>query len=99
MFGGTVDPAGQHHTMTGTTLALTGNSVFDFTSGTAEMDFANSGSVAWTPGMTLNLVSTGGGNWNLSSDYLEVGTDATGLTAAQLARSEERRVGKECRSR
>ena len=26
-----------------------------------------------------------GGNWNLSSDYLEVGTDATGLTAAQLA--------------
>ena len=88
MFGGTVDPAGQHHTMTGTTLALTGNSAFDFTSGAAEMDFAKSAGVAWTAGKTLNLVSTGGGNWNLSSDYLEVGTDGTGLTTAQLAEIE-----------
>ena len=88
MAGGPVDPDGFHHVMSSTTLSLTANSTFDYTSGTAEMDFANSSGVAWTVGKTLNLVSTGGGNWNLSSDYLEVGTDGTGLTTAQLAEIE-----------
>ena len=88
MAGGVTDPDGFHHVMSSTTLGLAANSVIDYTSGAAELDFGNSSGVAWTVGKTLNLVSTGGGNWNLSSDYLEVGTDGTGLTAAQLAEIE-----------
>jgi fibronectin-binding autotransporter adhesin len=87
MAGGTLDPDGFHHAMTATTLGLTASSILDYSSGAAEIDFANSSGVAWTSGMTLNLVSTGGGNWNNSSDYLEVGT-ATGLTSGQLAEIE-----------
>ena len=88
MAGGGTDPDGFHHTMTSTTLGLTANSTFDYTSGAAEMDFAKSAGVAWTGGLTLNLVSTGGGNWNLSGDALEIGTDATGLTSGQLGEIE-----------
>jgi autotransporter-associated beta strand protein len=84
MAGGITDPNGQVQTMRSTTLGLTANSTFDYTSGAAEMDFANSSGVAWTSGMTLNLKSTGGGNWNLSGDALEIGTDTTGLIASQL---------------
>jgi hypothetical protein len=83
--GGTMDPGGFNQAMSSATLNLTASSTIDFTSGAAILNFANSSGVAWTSGMTLNLKSTGGGNWNLSGDALEVGTDATGLTAAQLA--------------
>ena len=38
--------------------------------------------------MILNLVSTGGGNWNNSSDFLRLGIDGSGLTPAQLAEIE-----------
>jgi hypothetical protein len=87
MAGGTLDPGGFHHSLSGT-LGLTASSTLDYTSGAAEMDYANSSSVAWTAAQTLNLKSTTGGNWNLSGDELEVGTDATGLTAPQLAEIE-----------
>ena len=70
MAGGTVDPGGFHHAMTSTTLNLSASSTFDYTSGAAEMDFANSSSATWTAAKTLNLISTGGGNWNLSGDAL-----------------------------
>jgi len=88
MAGGRLDPGGFHHVMSSTTLGLTASSTIDFTSGQAEMDFANSSAVSWTPSLTLNLISTTGGNWNTSGDALEFGTDATGLTAAQLAEIE-----------
>jgi len=88
MAGGTLDPDGFHHVMSSTTLGLTASSTIDFTSGAAEMDFANSSGVAWIAALTLNLVATGHGNWNQNGDHLEIGTDATGLTSAQLAEIE-----------
>ena len=86
MAGGILDPAGFHHAMSSTTLSLTANSTIDFTSGAAELDFGNSSGAAWTSGMTLNLMSTS--PWNNSSDFLQIGTDATGLAAGQLAQIE-----------
>jgi hypothetical protein len=68
--------------MSTTTLALTTStaaSVIDFGAGASEVDFANSSALNWT-GAILNLL-----NWDPSIDKLRFGTDATGLTSAQLA--------------
>lgn len=88
MAGGTLDPDGFRHAMGATTLGLTASSTIDFTSGAAELVFANSSGLTWTAGQTLNLVSTTGGNWNMSGDFLVIGTDATGLAPAQLGEIE-----------
>jgi hypothetical protein len=88
MDGGVLDPGGFHHTMTSTTLSLTANSTIDYTSGTAEMDFADSSSVTWTAGKILNLVSTGGGNWNTSGDELNFAQNPIGLDGARLGQIE-----------
>jgi hypothetical protein len=88
MAGGTVDPGGFHHTMTATTLSLSASSTFDYTSGAAEMDFADSSSATWTPGTTLNLVSTGGGNWNTSGDELNFAQNPIGLDGVRLGQIE-----------
>jgi len=88
MAGGTLDPDGFHHAMTSTTLGLSASSTIDYSAGAAELDFANSSGVAWTPALTLNLTTAGAVNWNNSSDYLEVGTGPTGLTAGQLGEIE-----------
>jgi len=83
MAGGTLDPGGFHHAMATTTLSLSDNSVIDFVAGMAELDLANSSSVAWTSGKTLNL-----NNYTQGTDLLRFGTDGTGLTPAQLAQIE-----------
>jgi hypothetical protein len=77
--GGTLNPGGFNQVMSGATLGLTASSTIDFTSGAAELDFANSSGVAWTSGQVLNLI-----DWTTGVDELRFGTDATGLTLAQL---------------
>ncbi len=86
MAGGVLDPDGFHHAMSSTTLGLSASSTLDFTSGTGELDFANSSGVSWTAATTLNLLTTG--LWKDSGDALRLGTDATGLSASQLAQIE-----------
>jgi autotransporter-associated beta strand protein len=81
--GGILDPGGFTHLMGSTTLSLTANSTIDYIAGASEIDFANSSSLTWTAGKTLNLA-----DWNASIDKLRIGTDATGLTAAQLGEIE-----------
>jgi autotransporter-associated beta strand protein len=78
--GGTLDPDGLNQVMSATTLGLLANSSIDFGIGASEVDLANSSTVAWTGGSVLNLAS-----WNFSTTKLRFGTDANGLTAAQLA--------------
>jgi hypothetical protein len=73
-----LDPGGFNHAMTATTLGLTAASTIDFSAGASELDFANSSALTWSG--TLNLA-----NWTFGVDALRFGTDATGLTAAQLA--------------
>jgi autotransporter-associated beta strand protein len=87
MAGGTLDPDGFHHVMSGT-LSLTANSTIDYTSGTAEIDFADSSAATWTAGKTLNLVSTGGGNWNTSGDELNFNENPIGLDGVRLSQIE-----------
>jgi hypothetical protein len=80
--GGILDPDGTNQIMSSTTLGLntsTAASVIDFGAGASEVDFANSSGLSWT-GTFLNLL-----NWNPAMDKLRFGTDATGLTSAQLA--------------
>ncbi len=48
------------------------------------LNFANSSAVAWNAG-TLSIVGWGGSPSGGGSDQIKFGTDATGLTAAQLA--------------
>jgi autotransporter-associated beta strand protein len=86
MNGGTLDLGGFNQAMASTTLSLQANSVIDFTAGQVELDLANSSGQAWAAGKLLNLVTTD--PWNLSLDYLRVGTSNSGLTAAQLAEIE-----------
>jgi autotransporter-associated beta strand protein len=78
MSGGTLDPDAHNQNMGSSTMSLTANSTIDYITGGSEIDFANSSAVAWTG--VLNLV-----NWDFITTKLRFGTDATGLTAAQLA--------------
>lgn len=75
--GGTFDPGGFDQAMASTTMSLTASSTIDFGARASESRFANSSALTWTG--ILNLA-----NWNSSLDLLRVGTDANGLTAAQL---------------
>jgi hypothetical protein len=82
--GGTMDPGGFNQAMSSAALSLTASSTIDYTSGKAEIDFADSSSAAWTSGATLNLVSTGGGNWNTSGDELNFAQNPIGLDSVRL---------------
>ncbi|HEY5479971.1 MAG TPA: hypothetical protein VIL39_00685 [Verrucomicrobiae bacterium] len=77
MAGGTFNPGGFDQAMASTTLNLTASSTIDFAAGASELKFANSSALTWTG--ILNLA-----NWDSSLDLLRVGTDANGLTLAQL---------------
>jgi fibronectin-binding autotransporter adhesin len=79
MNGGTLDLGGFAHAMTGG-LGLTASSIIDFEVGGSSASFINSSLLGWTG--ILNLA-----NWS-ALDTLQVGTDATGLTTAQLAEIE-----------
>jgi hypothetical protein len=73
--------------MGSTTLGLTTSTStstidYSFSPSGAELDFANSSTQSWT-GNLLNLKG-----WNPAIDKLRIGTDATGLTPAQLAKIE-----------
>jgi hypothetical protein len=85
--GGVLDPGGFNQAMGSTTLNLLTStsltSTIDYEAAAAEIDFANSSAVAWAAGTTLNLA-----NWVPGSTKLRFGTDATGLTAAQLGEIE-----------
>ncbi|MDQ6632890.1 MAG: autotransporter-associated beta strand repeat-containing protein, partial [Verrucomicrobiota bacterium] len=60
------------------TLSLTNNpTALDFGTGSASISFANSSALPW--GSNLNVT-----NWTAGVDALRFGTDATGLTPAQL---------------
>ena len=72
--GGTLMPT-VNQTMTGT-LGLTTSSTINFDGGT--LSFANSSPLTWSG--KLDLL-----NWDNSDDLLQIGTDGTGLTTAQLA--------------
>jgi fibronectin-binding autotransporter adhesin len=78
MAGGTLNPDGFNQTMSSTTLGMTAGSKIDYGSVTEEMDFANSSALTWSG--ILNFV-----NFDTTVDKIRVGTDATGLTSAQLA--------------
>jgi hypothetical protein len=53
--------------------------------GGSQLSFANSSAVAWNAS-TLNITSWNGSTSGGGSDQIKVGTDATGLTAGQLAK-------------
>ena len=75
--GGTFDTGGLNEALG--TLDLQGSATIDFNTGASAVNFANSSGVAWGS-FTLSLL-----NWTSGSDTLQVGADATGLTAAQLS--------------
>jgi autotransporter-associated beta strand protein len=60
------------------TLTINTASVIDFGSGTSALAFANSSANSWTGSLTLT-------NFDIGTDTLRFGTDATGLTGSQLS--------------
>ncbi len=88
MAGGTFN-AGGFYQVTHGTLGMTASStlMFGATANTA-LSFGNSSGLTWTAGQILNLADWQGNSsadGGTSTDTLEIGTDATGLTSAQLA--------------
>jgi hypothetical protein len=81
MAGGTLDFGGFNHSMGSTTLGMTSGSTMYFEGSGQTVSFANSSLVAWTG--VLNLA-----DWNPDVDTLQIGTDGTGITAAQLSEIE-----------
>jgi hypothetical protein len=75
--GGTFNSGGLNQLLG--TLDMDGTATIDFGAGASAMSFANSSLVNWGS-FTLNLL-----DWTVGSDTLKVGTDATGLSAAQLS--------------
>ena len=69
------------------TLRLAGSTTIQLgtDSGGAVLNFANSSAVAWNAG-TLSITSWNGNTAGGGSDQIKFGTDAAGLTAAQLAK-------------
>lgn len=86
--GGTFNAGGFNQAINGKlSLSVNSSLMFGATSGTA-ISFANSSSATWTSGKILNLADWQGNSvadGGSSTDTLEFGTDATGLSAAQLA--------------
>ncbi len=78
--GGTLNLGGYNQNMANTTLGVGGVSAIDFED-TSSASFANSSALSW--GSTLDLT-----NWVAGTTSLQVGTDDTGLTTAQLSRIE-----------
>jgi len=76
--GGTFSPGGFNQNMASAPLTLMASSTIDYGAGASTVKLANSSAASWTG--DLNLA-----NWNPSVDTLQIGTDATGLTPAQLA--------------
>jgi autotransporter-associated beta strand protein len=75
--GGTFNTGGLNQTLG--TLDLDGSVTLDLGSGASAVSFANSSALDWST-FILNI-----SNWTLGIDTLRFGTDATGLTAGQLA--------------
>jgi hypothetical protein len=73
-------------TVTMQTLKLAGSATINLgtVAGGSMLSFANSSAVAWNVG-TLTITSWNGSTTGGGSDQIKVGTDATGLTPAQLA--------------
>jgi hypothetical protein len=69
------------------TLRLAGSATIQLgtDSGGAFLNFANSSAVAWSAG-TLTITSWNGNAAGGGADQITIGTDATGLTAGQLAK-------------
>ena len=78
--GGTFKLGGSFNQGFGSALNVTANSVIDFGSGAGAntISFGNSNSAGWTGTLTI-------ANYVAGSDALRFGTNASGLTAAQLA--------------
>jgi hypothetical protein len=74
--GGTLNTTGLNQAMG--TLTLSNSSTIDFGAGATALTFNNSSSIDWG-GSTLTIL-----DWTLGSDTLRFGTDASGLTAAEL---------------
>jgi autotransporter-associated beta strand protein len=74
--GGTFATGGFSETMN--TLTLSSTSTIDFGLGTSALAFAASNAIAWSG--TLNLT-----NFDIGTDTLRFGTDASALTASQLS--------------
>ena len=79
--GGTLNPGGLNQQFG--TLGLTASSKIDFGLGGDVLNFVNSSTATWGGGDILNLI-----NWDSTLDSIYFGSDATGLTAAQLAEIE-----------
>jgi len=75
--GGTFNTGGLNQNLG--TLDLDGSVALDLGSGASAVSFANSSALDWST-FILNI-----SNWTLGIDTLRFGTDATGLTAGQLA--------------
>jgi autotransporter-associated beta strand protein len=77
MAGGTFETDGLNQALG--TLDLDGSVTLDLGSGASAVSFADSSALDWSS-YVLNI-----SNWTLGIDTLRFGTDATGLTAGQLA--------------
>jgi autotransporter-associated beta strand protein len=61
-------------------ISSSGLVTIDFGGKAETLSFANSSGLTWAPNVVFNLA-----DWDAAIDFLLFGTDATGLTAAQLA--------------
>jgi MYXO-CTERM domain-containing protein len=78
MAGGTFNPGAFSQAMANTTLGLTSSSTIDFgLAGADTLSFKKSSALVWSG--VLDLI-----NWVPGQSSLQIGTDATGLTTAQL---------------
>src|SRR5205085_1665247 len=68
---------GQSPPITNSFIALDGNS--------SRLSFADSSSETWTPGATLVIVNWNGNPSGGGAEQLKFGSNASGLTASQLA--------------
>jgi hypothetical protein len=65
-------------------LVLTGNATIDLSGTASRLSFANSSSQAWAGSATLTIADWNGNASGGGAEQLKFGTDASGLTPAQL---------------
>ncbi|MBE7158363.1 MAG: autotransporter-associated beta strand repeat-containing protein [Rhodospirillales bacterium] len=88
--GGTLNTAGfsEHGTANNSAgigaLTLQATSTIDLANGASILAFANSANATWTNGAKLNIYNWSGDLAGAGTDQVFFGSDATGLTAAQL---------------